>query len=114
MAAASSSSAVSRRLSEFLGVALFARGRYDEGVDSCRRALALSPQFPDAYLERGTLKATKGDYEGARRDWNKVRELAPGSFVAGLADKNLAMLKELSGTSAPAQPARPTKPLAKP
>lgn len=86
----------------------------DLAMDDIARALALAPQFPDAYLERGTLKATKGDYDGARSDWNKVRDLAPGSFVAGLADQNLAMLKELSGTAAPAKPAKPTKPPTKP
>ncbi len=63
---------------------------------------------PDAYLERGTLMAMKGDYDGAHGDWNRVKELAPGTFVAELAQKNLAKLDALIAKAAkspkPAQP----------
>ena len=52
----------------------------DLAVDDIARALSLQPQFPDAYLERGTLRAIKGDFDGARADWTHVKELAPGSF----------------------------------
>lgn len=88
----------------------------DLAMDDIARAISLSPQFPDAYLERGTLMAMKGDYAGARKDWNKARELAPGSFVAELAQRNIAKLDDLSAkvpTAAP-KPARPAQPPAKP
>jgi len=79
----------------------------DLAMDDVTRAIALSPQFPDAYLERGTLMATKEDYAGARKDWNKVRDLAPNTFVAELAERNLAKLNALSGKPAPAKSPRP-------
>jgi tetratricopeptide (TPR) repeat protein len=85
----------------------------DLAMDDVTRAIALSPQFPDAYLERGTLMATKKDYAGARKDWNKVRDLAPNTFVAELADRNLAKLNELSEKPAPAKSPKPATPPAK-
>ena len=45
----------------------------DLAADDIARAIALQPQFPDAYLERGTLRAIKGDYDGARADWGHVK-----------------------------------------
>lgn len=80
----------------------------DLAMDDIARALALDPQFPDAYLERGTLMAMKGEYESARGDWNRVKELAPGSFVATLAQKNIARLDAyLAKAPKPAKPAKP-------
>jgi tetratricopeptide (TPR) repeat protein len=85
----------------------------DLAMDDVTRAIALSPQFPDAYLERGTLMASKDDFAGARKDWNKVRELAPNTFVAELAERNLARLNELSGKPVPAKSPKPATPPAK-
>jgi tetratricopeptide (TPR) repeat protein len=80
----------------------------DLAVDDVARALSLQPQFPDAYLERGTLLAIKGDYVGARADWNRVKQLAPGSFAADLAQKDIAKLDAFMA-KAP-KPAKPGKP----
>jgi len=64
----------------------------DLAADDVTRAISLQPQFPDAYLERGTLRAMKSDFDGARADWNRVKQLAPGSFSAGLAQQDLSKL----------------------
>jgi len=80
----------------------------DLAVDDVARALALQPQFPDAYLERGTLRAIKGDYTGAREDWNRVKQLAPDTFSADLAQKDLAKLDAfVAKAPKPAKPAKP-------
>ncbi len=80
----------------------------DLAADDVARAITLQPQFPDAYLERGTLRAIKGDYEGARTDWNRVKELAPDSFAAGLAQQDMAKLNAYLAKNP--QPAKATKP----
>ena len=80
----------------------------DLAVDDVARAISLQPQFPDAYLERGTLRAMKGDYDGAREDWNRVKQLAPGSFAANLAQSDLAKLEAFMAKAA--KPAKPAKP----
>jgi tetratricopeptide (TPR) repeat protein len=80
----------------------------DLAVDDIARAIALQPQFPDAYLERGTLRAIKGDYDGARADWTRVKELAPGSFAANLAQQDLSKLDAyLAQSSKSPKPAKP-------
>ena len=80
----------------------------DLAVDDVARAISLQPQFPDAYLERGTLRAIKGDYDGAREDWNRVKQLAPGSFAADLAQHDLAKLDAfVAKAPKPAKPAKP-------
>jgi len=80
----------------------------DLAMDDVARAISLDPQFPDAYLERGTLMAMKGEYESARGDWNRVKQLAPGSFVATLAQKKIAQLDAyLARAQKPAKPATP-------
>ena len=77
----------------------------DLAADDVARAISLQPQFPDAYLERGTLRAIKGDYDGARADWNRVKQLAPNSFAADLAQQDLAKLSAFLAKAA--KPAKP-------
>ena len=87
----------------------------DLAMDDVSRAIALDPEFPDAYVERGILMAIKGDYASAKRDWNKVIELAPGTFLAEQAKRNLQELEKLNNTppAAPAPPSNSKKPPAK-
>jgi len=80
----------------------------DLAADDANRAVALSPQFADAYLERGAVAAAKGDYPGARKDWTQVLQLVPNTYTAEQAKNNLAELDKVSG------PARPSKPAAAP
>ena len=77
----------------------------DLAADDVARAISMQPQFPDAYLERGTLRAIKGDFDGARADWNHVKELAPNTFSADLAQQDLAKLNAyLAKNPKPAKP----------
>ena len=81
----------------------------DLAADDANRAVTLSPKFPDAYLERGAIAAAKGDYPSARKDWDKVLELAPDSYSAEQARENLTELDKIApaGAAAPAPPAKP-------
>jgi tetratricopeptide (TPR) repeat protein len=87
----------------------------DLAMDDVNRAIALDPEFPDAYVERGILMAIKGDYESAKRDWKKVIEMAPDTFLAEQAKRNLQELEKLKNQppAAPAPPSTPKKPPAK-
>ena len=40
-------------------------GRYEEGIEQCRKALDLDPQFPPAYEMLGYLFLAKGMYDEA-------------------------------------------------
>lgn len=81
----------------------------DLALDDVNHAIELDPEFPDAYVERGILMALKGDYDGARRDWSKVVEMAPNTFLAQQAKRNLAELERLSnkGAQPPAEKSAP-------
>ncbi len=56
------------------------------------RALVLDPDYPEALLERGIQRQRLGNKEGARQDWKRVPDLAPGSASADQAEQNLALL----------------------
>lgn len=89
----------------------------DLALDDVNRAIGIDARFADAYLERGTLYAMKGDYAGARQDWAKTQELAPGGFAAQQAKANVEQLDKLTNTAPTAQPAstgQPTAPAGKP
>lgn len=43
----------------------------------CNLAIELKPDFPEAYLNRGMVKASTKDYEGAIADYTKAIELNP-------------------------------------
>jgi len=79
----------------------------DLAADDANRAVTLSPKFPDAYLERGAVAAAKGDYPGARKDWNTVLELVPEGAAAEQARSNLAELDKLAPEAPAAAPAPP-------
>jgi tetratricopeptide (TPR) repeat protein len=72
-------------------------------LDDVTRAIGINPNFADAYLERGTLRAMKNDYDGARQDWKKAEELAPDTYVSQQAKANTAQLDKLATPTA--QPA---------
>jgi tetratricopeptide (TPR) repeat protein len=90
-------------------------GAVDLALVDVANAIGLNPKFADAYLERGTLLAMKGDYDGARKDWDKAQELAPDSYVAQQAKSNLAQLQKLTApTAQPASSAKPASDAPKP
>jgi tetratricopeptide (TPR) repeat protein len=61
--------------------------------DSITSALRLAPRNVEALLERGILRQLRGEAEAARRDWERVLELAPDSATADLAAQNLALIE---------------------
>jgi tetratricopeptide (TPR) repeat protein len=61
--------------------------------DSITAALRLAPRNVEALLERGILRQLRGEAEAARRDWERVLELAPDSPAADLAAQNLALIE---------------------
>jgi tetratricopeptide (TPR) repeat protein len=58
-------------------------------LEDVETALAIDAELPEALLERGILRRAAGDTAGARRDWAKVRELAPNTPVGDAAAYNL-------------------------
>jgi len=52
--------------------ARWAVGRKADAATDIVRALALYPDYPAALVERGMMKYSAGDTEGARKDWKKA------------------------------------------
>lgn len=64
----------------------------DLARDDVTRALAVDPNAPGAWLERGILDQMAGDKAAARRDWIKVLELAPEGAAGDAARARLEAL----------------------
>lgn len=64
----------------------------DLAEDNIDQALRISPSHPGALLERGYLRRSKGDLEGARTDWLAVIQVMPGTDIANEAQKNIEKL----------------------
>jgi tetratricopeptide (TPR) repeat protein len=63
--------------------------RLDPALDDITEALKRAPDSVPALLERGNIRALRGDTEGARLDWERVATMSPGSPEAIAAKKNL-------------------------
>ena len=63
----------------------------------------LYPDYPEALVERGTMKFETGDVAGARADWQAAIRAAPNGDAANAARERLATLV------APPTPAKPQK-----
>ena len=61
-------------------------------LEDAEAALALSPDYPEALLERGIIRRLMGDDEGARRDWLTLARLHSGTRAAKAARRNLEKL----------------------
>ena len=79
----------------------------DLAMDDVNRAISIDPDFPDAYVERGILMAIKGDYDAAKRDWTKVVQMAPDTFLAEQAKRNLQELEKLKNKPPAADSKKP-------
>jgi tetratricopeptide (TPR) repeat protein len=64
------------------GQRLFSITRYDQAILSCDRAIALKPNFPDAYLLRARCRLMSYDDLGAIPDFTKAIELRPRDAAA--------------------------------
>jgi tetratricopeptide (TPR) repeat protein len=52
-------------------------GDYKTAVDYFSRAIAIDPKYVDAYFNRGYSFELSGDYENARKDYQKALEILP-------------------------------------
>ncbi|WP_120717463.1 tetratricopeptide repeat-containing sulfotransferase family protein [Tsuneonella amylolytica] len=66
------------------GVAIRRRqqGRLSEAVRLCDAAIAIAPDYPDAWLERGAILAAGGSSTAARDSFARAAALAPGNAAA--------------------------------
>ncbi len=64
----------------------------DLAYQDVARALELSPQYPEALLERGIIFRLQGRNEGARQDWVALIRLYEGTPAADVAQRNLEKL----------------------
>ena len=56
------------------------------------RAIELSPNYPEAYLERGNIRRLLNDVEGARQDWLALLTRFEGTPAADAAQRNIEKL----------------------
>jgi regulator of sirC expression with transglutaminase-like and TPR domain len=63
--------------------------RLDPALADVEKAIARGPNSAPALLERGNIRSLKGDNEGARQDWERVGQLAPGSQADMAAKANI-------------------------
>lgn len=80
-----------------------AESRRAEASADIAHALAVYPGYPEALVERGTMKLEAGDAAGARADWQAVIHAAPNGDAATAARQHLA---DMAATP-PAAPAKP-------
>lgn len=60
----------------------WAMGRKADSATDIVRALEIYPDYPPALLERGKMKYSVGDVNGARRDWQKAASSGQGETAA--------------------------------
>ncbi len=73
--------------------------QWDRANNDIARALRLDPISVAAFLERGNIKSSQGNHEGAREDWTKVTSLGPGTPQASIAERNLQKLQQLQSST---------------
>jgi tetratricopeptide (TPR) repeat protein len=78
-------------------------GKLDVALIDVDKALSVAPDSVSALLERGDILRLKGDDNGARRDWVRVSELAPGTAASEAAKTNIERLELREDTAAPAE-----------
>ncbi|MBU6298416.1 MAG: hypothetical protein KGJ79_10785 [Alphaproteobacteria bacterium] len=72
--------------------ARWALGRKADAATDIVRALQLYPDYPAALVERGMMKFSVDDKEGARADWKKAASQPGGGAAVEEARRNLAAL----------------------
>ncbi|HLY26727.1 MAG TPA: tetratricopeptide repeat protein [Aggregatilineales bacterium] len=60
-----------------LGEQCMAKNNFSGAVSAYSGAIALDPNYSDAYLARGIARREAGDYDGAIADWMEVARLEP-------------------------------------
>ncbi|MCZ6635619.1 MAG: tetratricopeptide repeat protein [bacterium] len=67
----------SSRLQNYLGRCLYQAGETDRGKACLEKAIALDPNFAEAYSNLGVLLWETGELDGALKQMNRAAELAP-------------------------------------
>ena len=70
-------------------------GQDDKALEQYRRAIALAPNDPSAYLNLGYFHSERENEAEAKSNWLKVLEVAPRSAEANEAKQNLEHLGEV-------------------
>ena len=63
------------------GTLLMSRNKVDEAIDSYTRAIDLSPNYAEAYVNRGIARRSKGDLAGSIEDYEKAASINPKSIA---------------------------------
>jgi tetratricopeptide (TPR) repeat protein len=71
--------------------------RLDAALADADKAVAQAPDSVPALLERGNIRRLKGDTAGARNDWVRVSQLAPGTPADRAAKSNIERLELKEG-----------------
>jgi tetratricopeptide (TPR) repeat protein len=59
------------------GTLLMSRNKVDAAIESYSRAIELSPNYAEAYVNRGMARRAKGDLAGSIEDYEKARSINP-------------------------------------
>jgi len=76
-----------------IGILLFKSNQIDMAIEYLSRSINLNPGYVDGYYQLALAYLNKGDMEEAKKNFQKVIELAPDSEKAGLARKMLESIK---------------------
>jgi len=76
-----------------IGILLFKNGQIDMAIDYLNKCLAVDPSYVNGYYQLALANLNKGDLEEAKKNFQKVIELAPESEKAALAKKILENIK---------------------
>jgi Flp pilus assembly protein TadD len=73
-----------------LCVSLALKRMYTQGVDVCSQSVALTPDRPGPYINRGNIYAKMGKESLAREDYAKAKALDPNS---DLSERNISSMR---------------------
>ena len=73
-----------------LGVALAAKGRFDEAIENYRKALQINPNFAEALNNLGIALAAKGRFDEAIENYRKALQINP-NFSDALNNLGIAL-----------------------
>ncbi|MGJ5204582.1 tetratricopeptide repeat protein [Bradyrhizobium sp. HKCCYLR20261] len=68
-------------------------GREHEAAEAYARAIALSPPYYEAHLNRGMLRVELGDFEGAAADFERALQIKPSEWRAMRELGNIGLLR---------------------
>lgn len=76
-----------------IGILLFRNGQIDLAIENLEKSLNFDPNYVEAYYQLALAHLNKGQMEEAKKNFNKVIELAPESDRAAMAKKLLESIQ---------------------